>query len=118
MLYAAGWSLIRDSSHLVISLTEDNPFCFYDRLGFLNFYRCFIDNYSGIVNPLTSLLKKGVVYEWSETCESSFQVLKQAFTEAPVLRHYDPEDLIVLECDTSDYAIAGIISQYDGNGEL
>ena len=87
-------------------------------LGFANFYRRFIDNYSGIVKPLTSLLKKEVVFEWSEACENSFQVLKTAFTQAPVLRHYDSEDPIVLECDASDYAIAGIISQYDREGEL
>jgi hypothetical protein len=87
-------------------------------LGFANFYRQFIDNYSGIVKPLTSLLKKDAIYEWTDACENSFQVLKQAFTEAPVLRHYDPEDPIVLECDASDYAIAGIISQYNENDEL
>ena len=87
-------------------------------LGFANFYRRFIDNYSGIVKALTSLLKKEAIYEWSEDCENSFQVLKKAFTEAPVLRHYDPEDPIVLECDASDYAIAGILSQYDANEEL
>jgi hypothetical protein len=32
-------------------------------LGFANFYRHFIDNYSGIVKPLTSLLKKNAIYE-------------------------------------------------------
>jgi hypothetical protein len=87
-------------------------------LGFANFYRRFIDNYSGIVKPLTSLLKKDAIYEWTDACENSLQVLKQAFTEAPVLQHYDPEDLIVLECDASDYAIAGIISQYNENDKL
>jgi hypothetical protein len=50
-------------------------------LRFANFYRQFIDNYS----PLTSLLKKDVIYEWTDACENSFQVLKQVFTEAPVL---------------------------------
>ena len=87
-------------------------------LGFANFYRRFIDNYSGITKALTSLLKKNSEYIWTDKCENAFQILKKAFTEAPVLRHFDPEDMIVLESDASDYAIAGILSQYDKEGVL
>ena len=87
-------------------------------LGFANFYRRFIDNYSGITKALTSLLKKNNPYEWTDACENAFQILKRSFTEAPVLRHFDPEDMIVLESDASDYAIAGILSQYDSEGVL
>ena len=87
-------------------------------LGFANFYRRFVDNYSGITKALTSLLKKNTEYEWTDKCENAFQILKKAFTEAPVLRHFDPEDMIVVESDASDYAIAGILSQYDKEGVL
>jgi hypothetical protein len=38
--------------------------------------------------------------------------------EAPVLQHFDTEDMIVLESDASDYAITGILSQYDKEGVL
>ena len=34
-------------------------------LGFANFYRRFIDNYSGIVIPLTRLLRKDTPWKWS-----------------------------------------------------
>jgi hypothetical protein len=87
-------------------------------LGFANFYRRFIDNYSGITKALTSLLRKNTEYVWTDKCENTFQILKKAFTEAPVLRHHDPEDMIVLESDASNYAIAGILSQYDKEGVL
>lgn len=59
-------------------------------LGFANFYRRFIDNYSGIVRPLTRLLKKQNVWEWTPECQSVFKLLKEAFTSAPILRHFDP----------------------------
>jgi hypothetical protein len=55
---------------------------------------------------------------WTDKCENAFQILKKVFTEAPVLRHYNPEDMIVLESDASNYAIAGILSQYDKEGVL
>ena len=82
-------------------------------LGFANFYQRFIDNYSGIVIPLTRLLRKDTPWKWSPRCQEIFDMLKQAFTEAPVLRHYNPDHPITLECNTSDYAIAAILSQTD-----
>lgn len=80
-------------------------------LGFANFYRRFIDNYSGIVKPFTRLLKKDQEWAWTSECTEVFRLLKEAFTTAPILRHFDPALPIILECDASDFAIAGIISQ-------
>jgi hypothetical protein len=44
--------------------------------------------------------------------------LKQAFTTAPILRHFDPDLPIVVEADASDYVTAGVLSQYDVDGTL
>src|SRR5262249_32335254 len=49
---------------------------------------------------------------------TAFNTLKTAFTSAPVLVHYDPENHIVIETDSSDYAIAGILSQINRNTGL
>ena len=46
-------------------------------------------------------------------CEDVFNLLKAAFTEAPILQHFNPDLPIVVESDASDWAIAAIISQYD-----
>ena len=35
----------------------------------------------------------------------------QAFTTAPVLRHFDPEEPAIVETDASDFALGGILSQ-------
>ena len=37
--------------------------------------------------------------------------LKQAFTKAPILQHFDPECHIRIEADASGYAIGGVLSQ-------
>ena len=41
----------------------------------------------------------------------AFLRLRQAFTEAPILYHFDLKRYIRIETDASDYAIAGILSQ-------
>jgi hypothetical protein len=41
-------------------------------LGFANFYRRFIRNFSGVARPLYDLTKKNVHWTWSEECETAF----------------------------------------------
>ena len=82
-------------------------------LCFTNFYRWFIDNYSGITKPLNSLLQGNTPWKWTEQCESVFQLLKKAFTTAPILCLFIPTLPIILECDASDFTIAAIMSQFD-----
>lgn len=87
-------------------------------LGFCNFDRRYIKAYSAIIAPLTRLTKKDVKFEWSEECQKAFDGLKQAFTTAPVLIHFDPEKECVVETDASDYVSAGILSQHGDDGNL
>lgn len=85
-------------------------------LGFANFYRRFIKDYSAVVHPLTSLTKNDTPYIWGTAQEMAFDKLKAAFTSATLLRHFEPEREIILETDASDYALAGILSQKFDNG--
>src|SRR6201999_3910775 len=80
-------------------------------LGFANFYRRFIAQYSAIVKPLTNLTRKEVPFVWDSACERAFIALKCAFTSAPILAHFHPDRPIVLETDASDYAVAAVLSQ-------
>ena len=43
--------------------------------------------------------------------KEAFNRLRLAFTEAPILRHFDPECHIRIETDASGYAIGGVLSQ-------
>jgi hypothetical protein len=87
-------------------------------LGFANYYRRFIWRFSQLTHPLTSLLRKNVPFVWSTECQIAFDSLKARFTSAPILRHYDFSRPTVLECDASDFAIAGVLSQRDVSGVL
>ena len=85
-------------------------------LGFCNFYRRFIPEYSDKVIPLVRLTRKNIPWNFDDACKESFQTLKEAFTRAPVLTSFVPGLPLVVETDASDYAIAGILSTYPDNG--
>src|SRR5467141_4659861 len=80
-------------------------------LGFTNFYRRFIVGFSDIVIPLIHLTRKDTPFSWGPDHTKAFGALKHAFTMAPILAHFNPDNPIVVETDASDYAIAAIISQ-------
>jgi hypothetical protein len=69
-------------------------------LGFTNFYRRFIRNYSRVVEVLTKMTKKLIPFHWGPDHKRAFTELKKAFTTAPVLAHFDYKKEIVLEVDT------------------
>jgi len=87
-------------------------------LGFANFYRCFIFNYSDIVIPLTRLTRKDTPWNFNENCRKAFNTLKQAFTSAPILMHWLPDAQLVVETDASDYALAAILSIMTKDSEI
>jgi hypothetical protein len=87
-------------------------------IGFCNFYRRFIRDFSRIARPLTRLAQKDVPFEWTEACQTAFNELKTAVTSAPVLRHFDRDRPAILETDSSDYINGGVLSQKDDSGVL
>ena len=87
-------------------------------LGFANFYRRFISNYSDFVIPLTRLTWKGTPWNFSDTARKSFEALKTAFTTAPILTHWIPDKQLIVETDASDYALGAILSLQLDSGEI
>ena len=85
-------------------------------LGFANFYRQFIHDYSAIMVPLTRLTRKDVTWNFDEKACSAFNTLKSRFTSALILSHFVPGRPIILETDASDYAIAAVLSQEADDG--
>ncbi|KAJ5134995.1 retrovirus polyprotein [Penicillium bovifimosum] len=81
-------------------------------LGFCNFYRRFIRNYSKISKPLHRLTRKDTPWDWDDNCEGAFQELKNALLSAPILRHYDHQRLTRVETDASDGVLGAVLTQY------
>ena len=110
-------------------------------LGFANFYRRFVYNYSAIVRPLVDHMtaaqkppedhqradadrakskaaksRKGptkwyLPWSWPAEVQAAFLSIREKFTAAPVLQHFDPVKPIMVLTDASDFAMAAILLQ-------
>ena len=80
-------------------------------LGFCNFYRAFIKNFSDIARPLNDLTCKNVQFIWSKECDEAFLRLKEVCITYPVLRTPDWSKQFVMETDASGYALGVVIAQ-------
>ncbi|KAH9244458.1 hypothetical protein BASA81_018151 [Batrachochytrium salamandrivorans] len=87
-------------------------------LGFTNFYRALVHDYSNMTCHMTKLFKKDTLFIWGPEQQTSFENLKTAFANSTLLLHPDDSRPFILETDASDYAISGILSQYDENEVL
>src|SRR3984893_10129722 len=87
-------------------------------LGFANFYCHFIHGYSDIITPMTHLTQKNIPWLWSDNCQSAFDSLKSAFSSAPILSHFIPGALLIVEMDALDYAVAVILSMVASDSEV
>ncbi|MBW0537466.1 hypothetical protein O181_077181 [Austropuccinia psidii MF-1] len=86
-------------------------------LGFANFYRRFIKNYSKKISSLTSFLKKDSCFPLNEEALRQFHKFKEAFTISPILSHFDPSLHTIVETDASDYALGAVLSQISDSGK-
>ncbi len=82
-------------------------------IDFCNFYRRFIKNFSKIVHSMIQLIQKKIIFEWNETCQTSFNHMKRRMTETSILRHFDQTRKTILKTDSFNYINDEVLSQYD-----
>ncbi|KAI3776047.1 hypothetical protein L1987_45807 [Smallanthus sonchifolius] len=70
-------------------------------LSLAGYYRRFIQDFSRISVPLTSLTRKSVKYEWGPKQSEAFETLKQILTQATILALPDGNEGFSVYCDAS-----------------
>ena len=77
-------------------------------MGHCGYYRRFIFRFANIARPLYTLI---IAFEWTQECDESFQKLKEALTNAPILRALDWNVIFHVHVDASKFTIGCILAK-------
>lgn len=80
-------------------------------VAFANYYRKFISNFAEKAMPLNQLLRKNVVFEWTDERKKAFETLKYCLMNPPVLQYPDFTKPFILTTDSSSFAFGAVLSQ-------
>jgi hypothetical protein len=80
-------------------------------IGITIYYRRFIEGFSKIAYPITSLTKKGTKFNLSKKCQDSFNKLKGLLTTAPILKVAEPDKDFTIRVDESKEGLGGVLTQ-------
>ena len=80
-------------------------------LGHMGSYRQFIQDFSKVSKPLSSLLMQGVLFEFNDSCTKAFELLKKKLISALIVVAPDWDLPFELMCDPSDFAVGAILGQ-------
>jgi len=80
-------------------------------VGFVNFYRHFIQDFSTIARPLFNLTCSDQAWNWGTKEQEAFKRLKMAVTTAPILVSPQDSESFHIEADSSDFASRAVLSQ-------
>lgn len=80
-------------------------------LGFINYMRNYIPNLSEVCSPIRQLLKKNIVFNWTETHTSCLEKMKTLIKEAPSLKPFDEKQSIEIQTDASKSGLGCCLMQ-------
>jgi hypothetical protein len=87
-------------------------------LGKINFLRRFVSNFAELVKHITSMLRKGNEVKWTVESRESFNQIKKALTEAPVLVSPDySKDFLIFSFASFDTVVIVLLQKNDAGLE-
>ena len=86
-------------------------------VGLCNYYAPYIPDYVQKVEPLTRLIKTGIVFRWTEEQQEAFDSLKLSLCSSPLLRFPDFDKPFLIQTDACGYGIGAVLTQTFEDGE-
>ena len=83
-------------------------------LGFVNYHRDHLPQLAKVAGPMYELTGKKTNFRWGEEQQQSFDELKEMLVSPKVLAIPQKEGMFVLDCDASNGAVGGELSQEQG----
>ena len=79
-------------------------------MGMTGYYNKFIEGFSKIAYPITSLQQNGIRFTWSQKYQDIFNKLKELLTSAPILRVADLDKDFIVYVDARKEGLGGVLT--------
>ena len=80
-------------------------------IGMVNYLAKFMPQLSELCEPLRQLTKKDTAWLWTANHDQALEQVKEAMTKAPILRYFDDQPSVTLQCDASQNGLGAALLQ-------
>ena len=80
-------------------------------LGMVNYLSKFMPHLSKMTEPLRRLEDKDVEWQWLTQHSIAFNTVKKYLTESPVLKYYNVNEDVTIQCDASETCLGAVLMQ-------
>jgi len=78
-------------------------------MGFMNYYRRFIRDFSSLTKPINNLFKKNAGL-WDKLYNKAFEAIKLKVVKESIIRHFDYKKEAFIKYNSSDTITVGVLS--------
>ena len=80
-------------------------------LGLAQYLSKLLPHLSDITKPLRELTRQDTAWEWGQAQQEALESLKSAVSNTPILRYYNVEEEVTLQCDASQSGLGAALLQ-------
>ena len=80
-------------------------------LGMTNYLAKFLPKLSDVSEPLLQLTRKENEFSWTDIHDRAFDDIKKLVSSPPLLKYYEPDKSLILQCDASEKGLGASLLQ-------
>ena len=92
-------------------LQPDNNKALRRSCGFVNYLAKFMPKLSKVMEPIRNLTCKEIEWKWNHEHDAAFKRSKEMATTSPLLKYYNPEAELTIQCDANEKGLRAAVLQ-------
>ena len=79
--------------------------------GFVNYLAKLLPRLSVVLEPIQQLPRSEVPWQWQHDHDAAFERVTELVTQAPLLKYYNPQQELTIQCDASEKGLGAALMQ-------